>query len=68
MISVHSGEAIVMGGLMQDRSQSTRNGVPILSEVPLIGAAFRNQGDTIQKTELVVFLKATIIDGSNLPQ
>lgn len=63
VINLHSGQAIVMGGLMQDRSQSTQQGVPVLSEVPLLGGLFRNQSDNIQKTELVVFLKATIVDG-----
>ena len=33
-------------------------------ELPVIGGAFRNQSDKIEKTELVVMMKATIIDGS----
>ncbi len=65
VINLQSGQAIVMGGLMQDRVESKQNGVPGLSELPLAGALFRNQGDKIQKTELVIFLKATIIEGNN---
>lgn len=65
VVRMNSGQAIVMGGLMQDRAESTQQGVPVLSEIPLFGAAFRNTGDRISKTELVVFLKATIIDGAN---
>ena len=65
VINMHSGEAIVMGGLMQDRVESTQAGVPGLSEIPLAGSLFRNQGDQITKTELVIFLKATILDGGN---
>lgn len=61
VVRLHSGEAIVMGGLMQDRTESTQGGVPVLSELPLAGALFRNQGDSVSKSELVVFLKATII-------
>lgn len=62
VVRLHSGEAIVMGGLMQDRTESTQGGVPVLSELPVAGALFRNQGDKVEKSELVVFLKATIID------
>lgn len=62
IIQVNDGQTVVLGGLMQDRVQSTKNGVPVLSEVPFIGGAFRNQVDEISKTELVVFLKATIVD------
>lgn len=62
VVRLHSGEAVVMGGLMQDRTESTQGGVPVLSELPLAGGLFRNQGDKVEKSELVVFLKATIID------
>ncbi len=65
IIQVNSGQAVVLGGLIQDRSSSTQNGVPILSEMPFVGAAFRNQQDEIKKTELVVFLQATIVEGNN---
>ncbi len=62
VVRLHSGETIVMGGLMQDRTESTQTGVPVLSELPLAGALFRNQGDKVEKNELVVFLRTTIVD------
>ena len=65
VVKMNSGQAIIMGGLMQDRTQGTQNGVPVLSEVPILGGLFRNQVDKVSKTELVVFLKSTIIDGEN---
>jgi len=65
VIQMNSGQPIVMGGLIQDRSSSTQTAVPVLGELPLIGAAFRNQNDSVQKTELVVLMKATIIEGGN---
>lgn len=65
IIQVNDGQAVVLGGLIQDRVQSTRHGVPVASELPILGGLFRNQRDTVKKTELVVFLKATILDGGN---
>ncbi len=65
VISMNSGQAMLMGGLMQDRERTTEQGVPILSEVPFIGEVFQSHVDHIQKTELVVFLKATIVEGGN---
>lgn len=65
VIQMNSGQAVVMGGLIQDRTVSEQNGVPVLGEVPLVGALFRNQQDQIQKTELIVLLKATIVEGGN---
>lgn len=65
VVKMNSGQALLMGGLMQDRTDSSQQGVPVLSEIPLIGSAFRNQIDKVSKTELIVFLKATIVDADN---
>lgn len=65
VVKMGSGQALLMGGLMQDRTDSIQNGVPLLSEIPLFGAAFRKQSDTVRKTELVVFIRATIIDAAS---
>lgn len=65
VIKMNNGQAIVLGGLIQDRVASVRNGVPVASEIPFLGGLFRNQQDSIIKTELVVFLKSTIVEGGN---
>lgn len=65
VVKMNSGEALLMGGLMQDRTDSTQSGVPVLSEIPLFGAVFRGQTDVVRKTELVIFLRATIVDATN---
>lgn len=65
VIQMNSGQPIVMGGLIQDRSSSTQTAVPVLGELPIIGAAFRNQNDSVEKTELVVLMKATIVEGGS---
>lgn len=65
VIQLRSGQPIVMGGLLEDRAVATEGGVPVLSELPLLGQAFRTQDDQIVKTELVILLKATIIDPSD---
>lgn len=62
VIKVDSGRPIVMGGLLQDRVQGVQEGIPVLSEIPLAGALFRDQNDLITKTEVVIFMKATILD------
>ncbi len=62
VIKVSSGQAVVMGGLLNDRSETSEDGVPILSEIPMFGSLFKNHSDTVTKTELVIFLKATILN------
>jgi type II secretory pathway component GspD/PulD (secretin) len=56
-----SGETIVMGGLMQNKNDSSQSGVPVLSEIPFAGALFRGQSDLSNKTELVILLKGTVV-------
>lgn len=62
IIKMNSGQPIVMGGLLQDTISTTESGIPVIGEVPVIGRLFKNHGDIVQKTELVIFLKATILD------
>ncbi len=66
VLQLNSGEVMIMGGLLQDRTVSTQNSVPVLGEIPFIGKAFSSQSDSVKKSELVIFLKATILDGSNV--
>ncbi|MGM0422147.1 MAG: type II and III secretion system family protein [Pseudomonadota bacterium] len=68
IVKMDSGEVVIMGGLMRDRNDVEEEGVPVLSSLPMFGNAFKNKVDRIEKTELVIFLKATLIPGSNLHQ
>jgi general secretion pathway protein D len=65
IVKMQSGQTVVMGGLMKDSNQMEEVGVPVLGDIPLIGSMFRNHSDKIQKSELVIFLHATIIPGAN---
>jgi MSHA biogenesis protein MshL len=61
MLRLSDGEVAVMGGLMEDRVNYTTNEVPGIGGLPVVGNFFRNRNDTSTKTELVIFLKPTII-------
>lgn len=66
IIKMQSGQTMVMGGLMKDGNTVAQQGIPILGDLPGIGALFRGHSDDVEKQELVIFLKATVIPGSNL--
>jgi MSHA biogenesis protein MshL len=68
IIKMQSGQTMVMGGLMRDQNIVSRQGMPVLGDVPMLGAIFRNHSDRIQKSELVIFLKATIMPGSTVDE
>lgn len=63
-LKLSSGQTAVLGGLMQESQEQQRQGVPLLMDLPWIGRFFRFQGDSTHKTELVIFLRPTIIDSA----
>ncbi len=66
IINMNSGQVVVLGGLMQDSSTVDEAGVPGLQDIPVVGLAAKNRSDYSRKTELVMFIKATVQrDGHN---
>jgi len=61
VLRVESGQIAVLGGLMEDQISDTQDTVPGLSSVPLIGSLFNQRNQSNTKTELVIFLRATVI-------
>jgi len=61
VLRVGSGQIAVLGGLMQDDNRISTEGVPYLSRVPGLGELFKNRDNNFRKSELVVFLKPTIV-------
>jgi MSHA biogenesis protein MshL len=65
IVKAKNGQIIVLGGLMQDLSNENKSGVFGLSRLPYIGSLFRLDTGDKAKTELVILLKATLIDNDN---
>lgn len=61
MLRLTDGEIAVMGGLMSDELDNTTDTIPGISKVPALGLLFNSHNDTTAKTELVIFLKPTVI-------
>lgn len=61
VILANNGEIIVTGGLVKDDVNEVVNKVPLLGDIPLLGALFRARSEEITKTNLLLFLQPTII-------
>jgi general secretion pathway protein D len=66
VMRVANGNIAVMGGLMEDLLQNNDNAVPGISATPWLGGLFQNRDDTKRKTELVIFVRPTIIRDASL--
>ena len=61
VMRVEDGEIAVLGGLMQETSDYTTSRIPGLGAIPLIGEVFTSRDNVSRKSELVVFLRPTVI-------
>jgi MSHA biogenesis protein MshL len=61
ILRLQSGEAAVLAGLMQDQVDNTDTGIPGIRSIPIIGEALSSRASLTRKTELVIFLRATVI-------
>jgi type IV pilus assembly protein PilQ len=60
-VMIKDGNTIVIGGMFKDNSQSSRNQVPILGDIPIIGALFRSKTDQTSRQEVIILLTPHII-------
>jgi MSHA biogenesis protein MshL len=65
IVRTHDGRVIAIGGLMTESSISNKSKVPGLGDIKGVGNAFRQKGSTSSKTELVILLKATVVQGQD---
>jgi len=63
-ILLDDGQIMVLGGLLQDGYSQSNDAVPWLSNIPGLGALFRNEKRSVNKTNLMVFLRPYIIRDS----
>jgi len=61
VLSITEGQAIVIGGLIQDSKNVNKSGIPLLSRIPLLGALFGTQQYVTGKTELILLMTPHII-------
>jgi len=66
VLRIPSGQTAVLGGLMQDSFEGSRDGLPILSRVPVLGDAVSYRNDTSRKSELVVFLRPVVVRDASI--
>ena len=67
VLQVNSGQTIVLGGLMQDNVRRDRDAIPGLGKLPSpVGDAFSFRDEAVSKTELIIFIKSTVISNPSL--
>jgi general secretion pathway protein D len=58
---VQDGQVVTLGGLFRDSNSFGKNGLPILSRIPVLGGLFGNQPKTQNRTELLILIKPHVL-------
>lgn len=66
-MAVPNGSTVALGGLISSNRSISRTGVPLLMDIPLVGALFSSTADVTRRSELIVLLRPVIIN-SELPE
>ena len=61
-VNVWDNQTVVLGGLISSQIQSTKNKVPVIGDVPLIGRLFQSESKSTARKNLMIFVTATIVD------
>jgi len=61
VIRAASGDVVVIGGLMSSRTTDNESKVPLLGSIPILGELFTNRKEQVQKTELIILIKPTVV-------
>jgi general secretion pathway protein D len=60
-VAVNSGETIALGGLIRDSAENSVTGIPVVSEIPILGNLFKTTSDVVGRTELLILLTPRVI-------
>ena len=60
-VAVRDGETIMLGGFISNSKRATRDGIPLLKDIPIPGALFRVNHDDQQRRELLILLRPTVL-------
>jgi general secretion pathway protein D len=61
-VNIWDNQTVVLGGLISSSVQSTKDKIPMLGDLPLVGRLFQSQSKTSVKNNLMIFVTATIVD------
>jgi len=60
-VVAQDGDIIILGGLLEENEQLQVDKVPLLGDIPVLGRLFRSEGKSNQRTNLMIFLRTTIV-------
>ena len=60
-VSVQDGDTIILGGYIRAQKSKSKSGVPLLKDIPMLGALFRSTSNEAKRSELLVLIRPTVL-------
>src|SRR5512142_495095 len=67
LINLRDGETVIIGGLIKDEERKTRNKIPLLGDIPILGKLFSSEDDGTIKTDILMSITPNIVRNMELP-
>jgi len=64
-VLIPNSTTLVMGGLVKNNTQNNYTAVPVISQIPVLGLAFRNESKGVEKDNLLIFITPTIVQDTD---
>ncbi|MCA2668014.1 MAG: pilus assembly protein [Microcystis sp. M114S2] len=62
LVRLRDGQSLILSGIIQETQQSSENKVPILGDIPILGALFRSRNNQNSRSEVIILLTPKIIE------
>lgn len=66
-VMIKDGQTLALGGLISEKKIKSHRGIPLLKDIPIIGYLFGKKEDTVDRTELLIFITPRIIKDDIMP-
>jgi len=60
-VVIEDGQTVMLGGLMKDTTSKTTTKVPVLGSLPILGALFRKEDNSVERSNLLIFVTANVV-------
>lgn len=68
LVYLKPGQAVILGGLISERSVEEERGIPVLKDIPLLGYLFKSTLETSEMATLLFFIRPRVLEGTDLLQ
>jgi len=66
IVRLEPGQAVILGGLISERTVDREQKVPLLGDIPLLGTLFRSKITSKEQSNVLFFIRPRILEGSDL--